>query len=83
MRDGEYVLSRFLVILVVVSQATAVPVTSLCLKEVSKAETKSAKDPKEIVVPEIQLVQNVVVQVRVEPLVIYERAKAIFFSSVS
>ena len=53
MRDGEYVPSRFLVILVVVNQATVVPVMSLCLKEVSKAETKSAKDPKEIVVPEI------------------------------
>ena len=83
MRDGKYVPSRFLVILVVVSQATAVPVTSLCLKEVLKAETKLAKDPKEIVIPEIQLVWNIVAQVRAEPLVIYERAKAIFFSSVS
>ena len=61
----------------------AVPVISLCLKEVSKAETKLVKDSKEIVVLEIQLVRNVVAQVRAEPLVIYERAKAIFFSLVS
>ena len=67
----------------VVNQATVVPVVSLCLKEVLKAETKSVKDSKEIVVPEIQLVRNVAAQVRAEPLVIYERAKAIFFSSVS
>ena len=45
------------------------PVTSCCLKEVSKAETKLAKEPKEIVVPEIQLVQNMVAQVRADPLV--------------
>ena len=67
----------------VVNHATAVPVTSLCLKEVSKAKTKSAKDPKEIIVLEIQLVRNVAAQVKAEPLVIYERAKAIFFLSVS
>ena len=60
-----------------------VPVTSLCLKDISKAVTKSAKEPKEIVVPDIQLVRNVEAQVRAEPFVIYDRAKAIFFSSVS
>ena len=54
----------------VVNHATAVPVMSRCLKEVSKAETKSAKDPKEIVVPEMQLVRNVAAQVKAELLVI-------------
>ena len=68
---------------VVVSQATATPVTSLCLKEVSKAVTKSAKEPKDVVVPEIQLVRKVEAQVSAEPLVMYDKAKAIFFSSVS
>ena len=53
----------------VVNQATVVPVMSRCLKEVSKAETKLVKEPKEIVVPEIQLVRNVVAQVRADPLV--------------
>ena len=66
----------------VVNHVTAVPMTSLCLKEVLKAEMKSVKDSKEIIVPEIQLVRNVAAQVKAEPLVIYERAKAIFFSSV-
>ena len=53
----------------VVNQATAVLVTSRCLKEVLKVETKSAKEPKEIVIPEIQLVWNIMAQVRADPLV--------------
>ena len=55
---------------VVVNQATVVPVTSHCLNEVSKAVTKSVKEPKEIVVPEMQLVWKVVAHVRAEPFVI-------------
>ena len=55
---------------VVVNQATAVPVTSHCLNEVSKAVMKSVKEPKEIVVPEMQLVWKVVAHVRAEPFVI-------------
>ena len=55
---------------VVVNQATAVLVTSCCLNEVSKVVTKSVNEPKEIVVPEMQLVQKVVAHVRAEPFVI-------------
>ena len=44
----------------VVSQAMAVPVTSRCLNEVSKAVMKSANDPNNMVIPEIQEVQKVV-----------------------
>ena len=51
------------------SQATAVPITSHCLNEVLKAVMKSVKVPKEMVVPEIQLVQKVVAQIKAEPLV--------------
>ena len=61
--------SRFLVIWVVVSQATAVPVMSHCLNKISKAVMKSVKVPNKIVVPEIQLVRKVVAQVKAEPLV--------------
>ena len=69
MRDRLNEPSRLLVIRVVVSQATAVPVMSRCLNEVLKAVMKSAKVPNEIVVLEIQLVQKVVAQVKAEPLV--------------
>ena len=61
----------------------AVPVTSRCLNEVSKVMMKSAKDLNEMVVPEMQEVLKVVAQVMADPLVMYERVKAIFFSSVS
>ena len=61
----------------------AVPITSRCLNKVSKAVTKLAKDPNDMVVLEMQEVQKVVTQVTADPLVMYERAKAIFFSSVS
>ena len=47
-----------------------VPVTSRCLNEVSKAVTKSANEPKEIGVPEMQLVQKVMAHIRAEPFVI-------------
>ena len=66
-----------------VSQATAVPVISLCLNEVSKAVTKSANDPNDMVVPEIQEVWKVVAQITADPLVMYKRVKAIFFLLVS
>ena len=55
-RDGLNEPSHFLAIWVVVSQATAVPVTSRCLNEVLKVVMKSVKVPNKIVVPEIQLV---------------------------
>ena len=61
----------------------AVPVTSCCLNEVSKAVMKLANVPNNMVVPEIQEVQKVVAQVMANPLITYERAKAIFFLLVS
>ena len=70
MRDGLNEPLHFLVIRVVVSQATAVPVTSCCLNKVSKVVMKSVKVPNEMVVSEIQLLWKVVVQVKAEPLVI-------------
>ena len=68
-RDGLNEPSCLLVIRVVISQATAVPVMSCCLNKVSKVVMKSVKVPNEIVVLEIQLVRKVVAQVKAEPLV--------------
>ena len=45
--------------------------------------TKSAKVPRVNDVPEMALWQKVAAQVRADPLVIYERVKAICLSSVS
>ena len=61
----------------------AFPVTSWCLNVVLNFVTKSAKVPRENDVPEIALWQKVAAQVRVDPLVMYERAKAICLSSLS
>ena len=65
------------------SQEMAFPVTSWCLNVVLNFAMKSAKVPRENVVPEMALWQKVAAQVRADPLVIYERAKAICLSSLS
>ena len=65
------------------SQEMAFPVTSWCLNVVLNLAMKSAKVPRENDVPEMVLWRKVVAQVRAEPLVMYERAKAICLSSLS
>ena len=65
------------------SQAMACPVTSWCLNVVLNFVTKSANVPRENIVPEMALWRKVAAQVRADPLVMYERAKAICLSSLS
>ena len=65
------------------SQEMALPVTSWCLNIVLNFVTKSAKVPRENVVPEMALWRKVAAQVRADPLVMYERAKVICLSSLS
>ena len=65
------------------SQEMVFPVTSWCLNVVLNLVTKSAKVPRENEVPEMALWRKVAAQVRADPLVIYERAKAICLSSLS
>ena len=65
------------------SQEIAFLVTSWCLNVVLNFVTKSAKVPRVNDVPEMALWRKVAAQVRADPLVIYERAKAICLSSVS
>ena len=50
---------------------------------VSNFEMKSGNVPMAMVVPVMAFCLNVVAQVRADPLVMYERAKAIFLLSVS
>ena len=59
------------------------PVTSWCLNVALNFVTKSAKVPRENEVPEMALWRKVAAQVRADPLVMYERAKAICLSSLS
>ena len=73
----------FLVMHLVDSQEMAFPVTSWCLNVVLNFVTKSAKVPRENKVPEMVLWWKVAAQVRADPLVMYERAKAICLSSLS
>ena len=65
------------------SQEMAFPVTSWCLNIVLNFMMKSAKVPRENDVPEMALWRKVAAQVRADPLVMYERAKAICLSSLS
>ena len=83
-KEGEYELFFLLFsICWVDSQEMAFPVTSWCLNVVLNFVMKSAKVPRVNNVPEMALWRKVVAQVRADPLVIYERAKAICLSSVS
>ena len=82
-REGEYELFfAFFCIHLVDNQEMVFPVTSWCLNAVLNFVIKSAKVPRVNEVPEMALWRNVEAQVRADPVVIYERAKAICFSSV-
>ena len=82
-KEGEYELFFLLFsIRWVDSQEMAFPVTLWCLNVELNFVTKSAKVPRMNDVPEMVLWRKVVAQVRADPLVIYERAKAICLSSV-
>ena len=82
-REGEYELFFALFsICLVDNQEMAFLVTSWCLNAVLNFEMKSAKVPRENVVPDKALCRKVEAQVRADPLVIYERAKAICLSSL-
>ena len=61
----------------------AFPVTLWCLNVALNFVTKSAKVPSENDVPEMALWWKVAAQVRADPLVMYERAKAICLSLLS
>ena len=82
-KEGEYELFFLLFSMRWVdSQEMAFPVMSWCLNVVLNFTTKSAKVPRVNDVPEMVLWWKVATQVRADPLVIYERAKAICLSSV-
>ena len=82
--EGEYELFLVLFIMHLVdSQEMAFPVTSWCLNVELNFMTKSAKVPRENEVPEMALRRKVAAQVRADPLVMYERAKAICLLSLS
>ena len=83
-REREYELFfAFFCIRLVDNQEMVFPVTSWCLNTVLNFVIKSAKVPRVNEVLEMVLWQKVEAQVRADPLVIYERAKAICFSLVS
>ena len=65
------------------NQEMAFPVTSWCLNAVLNFAIKSAKVPRMNEALEMALWRKIKAQVRADPLVMYERAKAICFSSVS
>ena len=73
----------FLVMRLVDSQEMAFPVTLWCLNVELNFAMKSAKVPRVKDVPEMAFWWKVTAQVRADPLVIYERAKAICLSSLS
>ena len=83
-REGEYELFfAFFCMRLVDNQEMAFPVTSWCLNAVLNFMTKSAKVPRVNAVPEMAPWRKVEAQVRADHLAMYERAKAICFSSVS
>ena len=83
-KEGEHELFFLLFsICWVDSQEMAFLVTSWCLNVELNFVTKSAKVPRVNNVPEMALWRKVAAQVRADPLVIYERVKAICLSSVS
>ena len=63
------------------NQEMVFPVILWCLNAVLNFVIKSVKVPKVNKVPEMALWRKVEAQVRADPLVMYERAKAICFSS--
>ena len=63
------------------NQEMVFPVILWCLNAVLNFVIKSVKVPKVNKVPEMALWRKVEAQVRADPLVMYERAKAISFSS--
>ena len=82
--EGEYELFLvFFIMRLVDSQEMAFPVTSWCLNVALNFVTKSVKVPRENEVPEMVFWRKVAAQVRADPLVMYERAKAICLSSLS
>ena len=82
--EGEYKLFfTFFCMHWVDNQEMAFLVTSWCLNAVLNFVIKSAKVPRVNEVPEMVLWRKVEAHVRADPLVMYERAKAICFSSVS
>ena len=72
-----------LIIWVVESQAIPLPLVSVCLKDFLNFFMKSSKVPRERVVEAKASCQKVEAQVAADPLLIYERVKAICFLSVS
>ena len=83
-KEGEYELFFLLFsIRWVDSQEMVFPVTLWCLNVELNFVTKSVKVPRVNDVPEMALWRKVAAQVRADPLVIYERVKAICLSSVS
>ena len=82
MRVGEYELFfTFCCMCLVDNQEMVFPVMLWCLNTVLNFVIKSVKVPKVNKVPEMALWQKIEAQVRADPLVMYERAKAICFSS--
>ena len=65
------------------NQEMAFPVMLWCLNTMLNFVIKSAKVPRVNKMPEMALWRKVEAQVRVDPLVMYERAKVICFSLVS
>ena len=61
----------------------AFPAVSWCLNIVWNFPRKSPQVPRVTAVPEMAFLWKVSAQVRADPLVMYERVKAIFFVSVS
>ena len=82
--EGEYKLFLvFFIMHLVDSQEMAFLVMSWCLNIELNFMTKSAKVSRENEVPEMVLWRKVAAQVRADPLVMYERVKAICLSSLS
>ena len=82
-KEGEYELFFLLFsIRWVDSQEMAFPVTLWRLNVVLNFMMKSAKVPRENDVPEMALWRKVTAHVRADPLVMYERAKAICLLSL-
>ena len=84
MREGEYKLFfAFFCMHLVDNQEIVFLVMLWCLNVVLNFMMKSANIPRVNEVPEMALWRKVEAQVRVDPLVMYKRVKAICFLSVS
>ena len=64
------------------SQEIAFPVVFWCLKVCWNFLRKSSQVPRVIAVPVMAFSQKVSTQVKADPLVMYKRAKVIFFASL-